>query len=68
MSSSMHFDNKKKDILILGICPTQGWHDNMLWAETKYSINFLRLNKNFCLSLHYNGSNRFLFVNATKVC
>ena len=66
MSSSMHIDNKKKDLLILRICPTQGLRDNTITAETIYSLNFLRLNKNFCLSLHYNGSNNFLFVNATK--
>ena len=38
----------------------------MLTAEAQYSINFSRSNKNFCLRLHYNGSNGFLFVNARK--
>ena len=37
-------------------------------AEGQYSINFSRSNKRFCISLHYNGSNSFLFVNATKIC
>ena len=40
MSSSVHVDNKKKDILILGDGPTQGLHDTTLTAEKKYSINF----------------------------
>ena len=40
MSSSVDIDDKKKDILILGICPTQGLDDTTLSAETRYSINF----------------------------
>ena len=64
MSSSVHIDKKNKDTLILGKGPTQGLDDTTLTADAKYSINFLRSNKKFCLSLHYNGSNSFLFVNA----
>ena len=32
-----------------------------------YSINFTVTNKNFCLSLHYNGANSYLFVNGTEI-
>ena len=32
-----------------------------------YSINFTELDKKFCLSLHYNGSNSNLFVNSTEI-
>ena len=32
-----------------------------------YSINFTENNKKFCLSLHYNGANSYLFVNGTEV-
>ena len=67
MSSSVHVDNKRKDILILGEGPTQGLDDTTLTAEPKYSINFTQSRKGFVLSLHYNRSNGFLFVNATKV-
>ena len=67
MSSSVHVDNNKKDILILGKHPTQGLYDTTLSAEALYSINFSRSNRKFCLSLNYNGSNSFLFVNATKI-
>ena len=67
MSSSMNVDNKNKDILILGQGPTQGLDDTTLTAEAIYSINFTRPNKRFVLSMHYNGSNSFLFVNATKI-
>ena len=39
MSSSIHIDNKKKDILILRRGPTQGL-ESTLTAEKIYSINF----------------------------
>ena len=32
-----------------------------------YFINFTVTKKKFCLSLHYNGANSYLFVNRTKV-
>ena len=67
MSSSVHVDNKGKCILILGEGPTQGLDDTTLTAEAKYTINFAQSGNRFVLSLHYNGSNSFLFVNATKV-
>ena len=38
-----------------------------LTAEAKYPINFTQTNKRFVLSLHYNGINSFIFVNATKI-
>ena len=66
MSSSVHVDNKNKDILILGDGPTQALDDTTLTPEARYSINFTQPNKRFVLSLHYNGSNSFLFVDATK--
>ena len=39
MSTSIHIDNKKKDILALGRGPTQGL-ESTLTAEKMYSINF----------------------------
>ena len=36
MSSSAHFGNKRKDILILGDRPAQGLDDTMLTGEAKY--------------------------------
>ena len=44
MSSSVHVDNKKEDILILGKGPTQGLEHN-LTAEKIYLINFTEHNK-----------------------
>ena len=66
MSFSAHIDNKKKDILILGKGPTQGL-EHTLTAEKMYSINFTVTNIKFCLSLHYNGANSYLFVNGTEI-
>ena len=66
MSSSAHIDNKKKNILVLGIGPTQGL-EHTLTAEKMYSINFTLTNKKFCFSLHYNGANSYLFVNGTEI-
>ena len=48
MSSSTKTDNRKKDILILGKGPVQGW-EHTLSAEKMYSINIAEHNKKFCL-------------------
>ena len=66
MSSSLHTDNKEKYILILGKGPTQGL-EHTLTAEKLYSINFTKENTKFCLSLHYNGANSYLFVNGIEI-
>ena len=39
MNSSIHIDNKGKDILILGFGPTRGLGENSLTAEKMYPIN-----------------------------
>ena len=39
MISSAHIGNKRKNILILGIAPTEGL-EHTLTAEKMYSINF----------------------------
>ena len=67
MNPSIHIDNKGKYILILGIDPTQGLGENSLIAEKMNSINFTVTKKKFCLSLHYNGANSYLFVNSTEI-
>ena len=65
VSFTSHIDNKRKDILVLGIGPTQGL-EHTLTAEKMHSINFTVTKKKFCLSLHYDGANSYLFVNGTK--
>ena len=67
MSSSLHIDNKGKDILILVEEATQGLDDTTLTAEAKYPINFTQSGERFVLCLHYDGSNSFLFVNTIKI-
>ena len=47
MNSSIHVDNKGKEILILGIGRTQGLGENSLTAEKMYSINLSRSAKKF---------------------
>ena len=67
MRSSVHVDNNKKDILILGKGATQGLDSTTLTAEKLYKINFTEKNKKLCLSLHHNGANSYLFVNGTEI-
>ena len=67
MSFSAHIDDKKKDILVLGIGPIQGL-EHTLTVEKMYSIDFTGTKKKFFLSLDYNGANSYLFVNSTKIC
>ena len=62
MSSSVHANNKARDILILGGLKqgfTQGLEDAALYAE--------KSDAKFCLSLHCNGANSYLFVNGTLI-
>ena len=67
MNSSVHVDNKGKDILILGKGPTQGLGEHSLTAEKNYSINFSKDHIKACFSLQYNGANSYLFVNGTEI-
>ena len=67
MNSSVYIDNKNKDILDLVEAPTQELDDTTLTAEAKNSISFTQSGKRLVLSLHHNGINSLLFVNATKI-
>ena len=66
MSFYAHIDNKKKVILVLWKWPTQGL-EHTLTAEKMFSINFTLTKKKFCLSLHYNEGNSYLFVSGTEI-
>ena len=46
--------------------PTHGL-EHTLSAEKIYSINFTEKNKTFCLNLHYNKENSYLYVNGTEI-
>ena len=67
MSSSVHVDNTGKYTLILGEEPTPRSDDATLTAEAKYVINFTQSNRRFVLSLHYNRSDSFLFVDTINI-
>ena len=53
-------------MLVLGIGPTQGL-EHTLTDKTMYSINFTVTKNKFCVSLHYNGGNSYLFVNGIEI-
>ena len=67
MSSSMHTNNKTRNILVLGRGFIQGIDDTTIYAEKVYSINFSETVVRFCLRLHYNGDNSYLFVNGKEM-
>ena len=54
---------------ILGLCErlAQGLDDTTITEDFKYFISFTATKKKFCLGLHYNGSNRFLYFNGVKL-
>ena len=61
LSSSIHDRaNLGKDFL-------QGVNSTTIYAEKLYSTNFTVTNKNFSLSLDYNGDNSYLFVNRKQI-
>ena len=51
MSSYVHVDNKKKDILIVDEGPTEGLDGNTLTAEKLYLINFTEKKKEILFEL-----------------
>ena len=67
MSSSVHANNKTKNILVLGKDFVQGLDNTTIYAEKFYSNNFTENNEKYCLSLHCNGANTYLFVNGTEI-
>ena len=66
-SNSVHATNKTQNILILGHGLTQKVNNTAIYARKMYSPNFSVENNIFCLSLHYNGGNIYLFVNGKEV-
>ena len=63
-SSSHLTDNLKNDSLILG--DSSGINGSFGAAE-KIDINFSKAKTKFCLSLHYNADNSYLFVNGKEI-
>ena len=67
LSNSGYATNKTQNILILGHSLTQKVNNTTIYAEKMYSHNFRAKNKIFCLSLHFNGDDSYLFVNDKEV-
>ena len=67
MSSSVHANNKTKNILGLGKDFIQRIDNISIYAGKLNLINFSENNKKFCLRLHCNGANNYLFVNGTDI-
>ena len=66
MSDSKYENNKKQPILALGYGSIKKINDTEIYAEKSNTPDFTSDNKVTCLSLHYNGSNSFLYVNGKK--
>ena len=62
----MHANNRDKYILNFDKEQTKGLDNTSLTTEAGYSVIFSRSKRKLYLSLHYNGSSIFLFVNGTK--
>ena len=65
-SSLVHANNKTNNIYVMGDLFVQGINDTTLYAEKIYSQNFTAVNKNFVLTLHYNGDDSYLFFNGKQ--
>ena len=59
--SVIHANKKANNIFVM-----EGINDTTLYAEKMYSQNFTQPSKKFILSLHYNGGDSYLFVNAKQ--
>ena len=67
LNSSTHANNKTRNVLVFGKDFIQGIEGTTIYAEKMYSTNFNVDNKRFCLSLHYNGDESYLFVNGKEI-
>ena len=52
---------------MLSEVPAFGFNASLGLTKKNTSINFSRANKEFCLSLHCNADNSYLFVNEKEI-
>ena len=52
---------------MLGEGDTLGINGSFGAPEKKFNINFSKAEKQFCVALHYNGDNSYLFVNGKEI-
>ena len=67
LSNSRHATNKTQAVLVLGHGLIQKINDTTIYAEKMYSLNLTVDNKIYCLRLHYNGDDSYLFINGKEV-
>ena len=66
-SFSVHTDNTKDYILVLGEGLKDGLDNTTITVEAKYPVNITKNRKNICLGLHYNAVNNFLNANDVRI-
>ena len=66
MSFSKHPNNKANNIYVMGKDYITKINDTTIYAEKMFHRNFTSPGKKFILSLHYNGDNSYLFINARE--
>ena len=66
-SSSSHIDNPKNNLSVSCKGRSEGINSCVGSEGKKININFSEANTKFCLSLHYNGDESYLYVNQTEI-
>ena len=66
LENSKHYNNKANNVLVFGKDFVKGINGTTIYAEKMYSISITENNKKFCLSLHYNGADSYLFKMVQK--
>ena len=66
-TSSSHTDNQKNKFLVIGGGTTKSLDYSISTVEKEISINFSKSNTKFCLSLHQNSDESYLYVNEKEV-
>ena len=61
-NSLSHPENIKNNFLVLVESPVFRVNGSFSSPEKKVGINFTKASTKFCLSLHYNGNNSYLFA------
>ena len=67
MTNSKHATNQTQSVLFFVHGLIRKTNGTTIYAEKLYSPNCTVDNKIFCLSLHCNGDNSYLFVNGREV-
>ena len=66
LSKSIHSNNRTENILVLGSGLAQKLNGKRIYAEQETPTNITKVNKKYCLSLHYDGAISRLFVNGVR--